>query len=223
MNNVRELVIDNKKGYGFDTNRWYHHSKVIGAEVYVNGEKKNVKRPTTWASVYLNIANVLVEYTNKCSNFETDFNEEMDKFLKHYGFGHNASFSPRLYTDETSSFIRSCIYAGSKTRQFKIWKDKKICAVYSGEIVWVLNVLAFALGRNGYDVKIVVRYICREDMDSSDRSSYKKVNLENVNGVNEGVYRKSEEMSEDKMDMIIGLLKGVNETLSVVERMLEKG
>lgn len=171
MKDERELWI--KQGeFTYDTVNGYNHTKVLDLTINKGDEQLPLpEQPTTWASLLRLTIRVLEEYIQgevdaDESTFRDRFNFALRSVIETNGLKSNTSFSEELFTEPTH--IKSNVYRNNKNSMCKIYdipdstESKYITAVYSGEVVWVLNALVYAL--KDYDISIVVRYIDREDL-----------------------------------------------------------
>lgn len=126
----------NSEGFDF--------TKVTGALLLVNGESVPLEKANTWASLLRSVNVALKQNRDKYNSFEDVFNLEIENVVNTFGIGTNSNFSRKLFIDET--FIKSQIYKNNKNHALEIWRGKKICAVYAGEVVIVLNALIAAMG-----------------------------------------------------------------------------
>ena len=110
----------------------------------VNGKSVPLEKTNTWASLLRSVNIALKQDRDEYNSFEDIFNLEIKNVVNTFGIGTNSNFSRELFTDET--FIKSQIYKNNKNHALEIWRGKKICAVYAGEVVIVLNALIAATG-----------------------------------------------------------------------------
>lgn len=171
MRNEKELWI--KQGeFVYDTRNGYNHTKVLDLTINKGDEQLPIpEQPTTWASLLRLTVRTLEEYIQgevdaDESTFRDRFNFALRSVIETNGLKSNTSFSEELFTEPTH--IRSNVYRNNKNSMCKIYdipdstESKYITAVYSGEVVWVLNALVYAL--KDYDISIVVRYIDRKEL-----------------------------------------------------------
>ena len=78
---------------------------------------------------------------------------------------------------EDDSFIKSSIYRNNQNHALEVWRDKKICAVYAGEVVVVLNALIDSSGNTETDggVTLLVSYRRRDEDSLSQTSSVSSI------------------------------------------------
>lgn len=160
------------RGYIFDRGEGYNHTKVLELVINKGDEQLPLpEQPTTWASLLRTTVTVLQEYIDAEVNanesiFKDNFNSALKMTIKSNDLKANTSFSDELFTQPTH--IRSSVYRNNKNSLCKIYdipdstESEYITAVYSGEVVWVLNALTTAL--EDYDISIVVKYINRNDL-----------------------------------------------------------
>lgn len=130
------IIQFNSEGFDF--------TKVTGALLLVNGKSVPLEKTNTWASLLRSVNMALKQDRDKYNSFEDIFNLEIKNVVNTFGIGTNSNFSRELFTDE--AFIKSQIYKNNKNHALEIWRGKKICAVYAGEVVIVLNALIAATG-----------------------------------------------------------------------------
>lgn len=130
------IIQFNSEGFDF--------TKVTGALLLVNGKSVPLEKTNTWASLLRSVNMALKQDRDEYNSFEDIFNLEIKNVVNTFGIGTNSNFSRELFTDET--FIKSQIYKNNKNHALEIWRGKKICAVYAGEVVIVLNALIAATG-----------------------------------------------------------------------------
>ena len=164
----------------------YNFTKVLGVKCYVDDGRQKIVRtqPTTWAS----LARIVIDtYSNEIdkevekdySKFESTFNEALHKMLEKWGGRPNTSFSDKLFTFPINTereiaegrypdHLRSTTYKNNANCLLKIFEipdsteAEYITAVYSGEVVWILNALITTLEQ--YDAFIEIEYISRNDL-----------------------------------------------------------
>lgn len=170
MENSRILTIK-PNSFSFE-GEGYNYTKVLGLKCYAGGRPKIVReQPTTWASLarivldtYRDEIDEQVERNE--SAFEEKFNNALKEMLNRHGFRPNTSFSEKLFSSPTH--IRSQVYKNNQNSMLKVYDVPEssmkmyITAVYSGEVVWVLNALATALEE--YSVYIEIEYIHRDEL-----------------------------------------------------------
>lgn len=129
----------------------------------------------TWSqlirAVLSGLYHCILEINKTENTFEQIFNDEMEMFIEKNDIKYSDSFSPKLFTDD--SFITNPRYLNNTNHKLLITIDpitrlsKYICAVYTTEVLWVLQVLLNTLNRYSTDVSpyyfyIDIRYILRE-------------------------------------------------------------
>ena len=136
----------------------------------------------------------------------------------------NQNFSMTLFEDD--SFIKSSIYRNNQNHALEVWRDKKICAVYAGEVVVVLNALIDSSGNTETDggVTLLVSYR-RRDEDSlsqtSSASSIPQAAQTLVEFTADDNSQRSSVVSNmfDKKEML-GLINAAKASLNALERYL---
>ena len=135
----------------FDT-QGFDFTKVTGALLVVNGEIVPLEKTNTWASLLRSVNKALKGDRDKHDSFGEVFNLTVNNVINTFEIGMNSNFSKTLFTDD--SFIRSQVYRNNKNHALEIWRGEKICAVYSGEVVIILNALVIATGKMNIGSKI---------------------------------------------------------------------
>lgn len=149
----------------------YNHTKVLGLKCYCGNKLKITRRqPTTWASLAREVINSFGYEIEKAVEddweaFEMRFDIALGNMILSWGGRTNTSFSEKLFTEPTH--IRSNVYRNNQNSMLEVFRTpmgepRYITAVYSGEVVWVLNALITAL--EDYDSWIEIEYIDREDL-----------------------------------------------------------
>lgn len=152
---MKKLIIDT--GFGkptFDTDG-YNFTKVVNAKLFVNGEEKSLGYVSTWAGLLRSVCGVIKPIFDLDDNGGASFNTHLKGLLNTFGFKTNQSFSEELFKDD--SFVKSSVYKSNKNHCLNVWRDWNICAVYSGEVVWVLNALLFSVGNCRLEVEYFLR------------------------------------------------------------------
>lgn len=197
----------------------YNHTKVLGLKCYCGNKQKIVRRqPTTWASLAREVINsfsyeIETAVENNWEAFETEFNDALFRMIDINGLKANTSFSEKLFIEPTH--IRSSVYKNNQNSMLEIFKtpmgeSKYITAVYSGEVVWVLNALISAL--EDYDAFIEIEYINREDLqnvlEELDEEE-KQLSIEDISSNNEDNLEQDENVGDiqGNANLYISLLK----------------
>lgn len=151
----------------------YDHTKVLGLKCYCGDNQLKIisNQPTTWASLAREVVNSfsyeieqLVEYNWK--EFEMKFNLALQNMINVWGGRTNINFVEELFKEPTH--LRSSVYINNQNSKLKIFdipdstEARYITAVYSGEVVWVLNALVTSLEQ--YGAFIEIEYIKRDDL-----------------------------------------------------------
>lgn len=171
MENSKFLTIRPNE-FNFDR-EGYNFTKVLGLKCYCGNKLKITrKQPTTWASLAREVINSFsyeidkaVEYNWEA--FEIRFNKALKDMIQSWGGKTNTSFSEELFVEPTH--IRSNVYRNNQNSMLEIFRTpmgepRYITAVYSGEVVWVLNALITAL--EDFDSWIEIEYISRNDLNN---------------------------------------------------------
>lgn len=143
---------------------------------------------TTWSSLVRNALDLMRPQINDVlSKFGSEQFREVYEICLNRLFTEdsmikaNSNFVKRLYTDtEETDLIRSTVYLSNKNHMLEIFTDENgvkwyACAVYTGEIIWVLEALLdtiYAMYQDAGDVEIsklphhtmVVSYISRNEI-----------------------------------------------------------
>lgn len=147
---------------------------------------------TTWSSLVRNALELLKPQINDVlSKFGSDQFRSVYEICLNRLFTEdgmiraNSNFVKRLYRDvEEADLIRSTVYLNNKNHMLEIFTDENgvkwyACAVYTGEIIWVLEALLdtiYAMYEDETDVDMdrlphhtmVVSYISREEIPDID-------------------------------------------------------
>lgn len=196
---MKKLIIDTDFGKPtFDMKDGYNFTKVVNAKLFIEGEKVDLGYVSTWAGLLRSVCGVIKPIFDLDDNGGASFNAHLKGLLNTFGLKTNQSFSDKLFKDD--SFVKSSVYKNNKNHCLNVWRDWNICAVYSGEVVWVLNALLFSLG----DCRLEVEYFLRgEDAQES---------VENVVGNVVG-----------NVDVMVRLCEGVERLCGILERMCKDG
>lgn len=167
----RELWVKPSE-YTFDKVNGYNHTKVLELTINKGDEQLPIpSQPTTWASLLRTTVRTLQDYIDAEvqadeQKFRKNFNQALQRTLLVNQLKSNTSFSEELFREP--EHIRSSVYRNNKNSVCKIYNipdstiSMYITAVYTDEVVWVLNALTTAL--SDFDISIVVRYINRADL-----------------------------------------------------------
>ena len=181
--------INYQKGITYDKQRGYEHTKVNKVQIWINGEEKLNEKPRTWAKLTQYCMSIIRPEIQKIvekqggEKFERIFNKNLSKSIDFSGIKPAVSFSRLLFTDD--SYIKSKVYNASENRKIKVYKDprtgedKLICAVFSREIIWVLNALVASLKEFNVGLKIMIEYTPREELEESFEEE-NRIELEEV-------------------------------------------
>lgn len=150
----------------------FNHTKVLGLKCYCEQDMKVVRnQPTTWASLIREIINSFsyeiereVEYNPE--RFEEKFNTALLETIKKCNGKPNASFTTEIFTNPTH--LKSNVYRNNQNSMLELYQHPEtgehryITAVYSGEVVWVINALMTAL--SDYGAWVEIEFIYRDDL-----------------------------------------------------------
>lgn len=161
----RVLVFSDKGDVVFDT-EGFDHTRITDAKLIVEGKIVPLERITTWAGLLRSVNSATKEQRDKEDIAEECFNGTIAEVVDTFDLGMNQNFSMTLFEDD--SFIKSSIYRNNQNHALEVWRDKKICAVYAGEVVVVLNALIASSGNIETDggVTLLVSYRRRDEEDS---------------------------------------------------------
>ena len=131
---------------------------------------------------------------------------------------------------EDDSFIKSSIYRNNQNHALEVWRDKKICAVYAGEVVVVLNALIDSSGNTETDggVTLLVSYRRRDEDSLSQTSSASSIPQAAQTPAQTLVEFTADDSSQrgsvvsnmfDKKEML-GLINAAKASLNALERYL---
>lgn len=216
MENSRFLIIKPNE-FNFDR-EGYNHTKVLGLKCYCGNKLKITrKQPTTWASLAREVINSFSYEIDKAVEddweaFEMRFNIALRDMLQIRDGKPNTSFSEELFTEPTH--IRSSVYKNNQNSMLEIFRTpmgepRYITAVYSGEVVWVLNALITAL--EDYDSWIEIEYISRNDLISEldNEEIERQLTIEDIPRNNENTPETDENIEEiqGNANLYISLLK----------------
>lgn len=208
----------------------YNYTKVVSLKCYSEGRQKIVsKQPTTWASLIREVIKTyyyeidrLVE--RNYSEFEFLFNSSLDQMLRSWGGRTNTSFSEKLFTFPINAereiragnypeHLHSALYKNNANSLLKIFEipdsteAEYITAVYSGEVVWVLNALITALEE--FDPMIEIEYFKRDNAPRERFTIDGQVGVEDIPSDNEDAPELEDDVTEIKgnANLYITLLK----------------
>lgn len=161
----RVLVFSDKGDVVFDT-EGFDHTRITDAKLIIEGKIVPLERITTWAGLLRSVNSATKEQRDKEDIAEECFNSTIAEVVDKFDLGMNQNFSMTLFDDD--SFIKSSVYKNNQNHVLKVWRDKKICAVYAGEVVVVLNALIASSGSTETDggVTLLVSYRRRDEEDS---------------------------------------------------------
>lgn len=148
----------------------FNFTKVTGAKLIMGGKITPLEKTTTWAGL-LRSVNTATDVGKHNDVYEDCFNDTIKNVVETYGLGMNHNFSMKLFEDD--SYINSSLYRSNQNHKLEVVNGKYICAVYSGEVVVVLNALIMSMGLDGDDDKVtlLVSYKRREDIGDGELCS----------------------------------------------------
>ena len=219
----RVLVFSDKGDVVFDT-EGFDHTRITDAKLIVEGKIVPLERITTWAGLLRSVNSATKKQRDKEDVAEECFNGTIAEVVDTFDLGMNQNFSMTLFEDD--SFIKSSIYRNNQNHALEVWRDKKICAVYAGEVVVVLNALIASSGNTEADggVTLLVSYR-RRDEDSlsqtSSASSIPQAAQTLVEFTADDNSQRSSVVSNmfDKKEML-GLINAAKASLNALERYL---
>ena len=150
--------------------------KLVGGDNSYVPQKEEIKfrsDVSTWASLVRATVSFLKRnyinnfiFTCGYADFETKYTSAISKVLTITDSQPNVNFYVGLYEDD--SYINSSVYMNNKNHKLQICKDgegndKYVCAVYTGEIIWVLEAL----------LDVMAEYTVEEPEDLYIRIDYK--------------------------------------------------
>lgn len=217
MENSKFLTIRPNE-FNFDR-EGYNHTKVLGLKCYCGNKLKLVRRqPTTWASLAREVINSFSYEIDKAIEdnweaFELRFNKALKDMIQSCNGKSNTSFSEELFTEPTH--IKSNVYKNNQNSMLEIFRTpmgepKYITAVYSGEVVWVLNALITAL--EDFDSFIEIEYISRDDLRNIVNNlelEENQLSIEDISSNNEDNLEQDENIEDiqGNANLYISLLK----------------
>ena len=142
-----------------------------------------------------------------------------------------------------NSFITSEVYRNNENHALEVWRGKKICAVYAGEVVVVLNALVAASGDPETDEKLDLFVSYRKRHDSKEENKIYSAsyvaenvkdekefyrNLNNMLKSFEGTYQDKNgkifcikvENEEDNKEKISSIINEVEEKIQEIKDLL---
>ena len=159
--------------------------KLTGGDNSYVPQSKEIKfrsEVSTWASLVRATVSFLKQnYIDKFlsvygyADFETKYTNAISKVLTITDSQPNVNFYVGLYEDD--SYINSSVYMNNKNHKLQICEDeegndKYVCAVYTGEIIWVLeallDVISEHLKEEPDDLYIRIDYIDRKDLTEAE-------------------------------------------------------
>lgn len=180
-NKVKQLKINAKDDFCFDTKTWYKNTKPFSYQINAAGLSLPKVDVTTWAGLLRGVVQDLQVSINKTENFEEKFNNIMTDVFKTNGFQFNTNFSQTLFEDD--SFITSTVYRNNQNHKLEVCKGKYICAVYTSEVITVINGIVKAIGG---DCEVIIDYVIRESNFMDGVTNLTKELNDLINSVPEG-------------------------------------
>ena len=135
------LLFDNYGGCCVFDSEGFNFTKVTGAKLISDGKEFPLEKISTWAGLLRSINNATKPLRYDEVSIES-FNETIKDVIETHNLIMNQNFSNTLFEDD--SFITSSLYKNNQNHALEVFDGKKICAVYSGEVVVVLNALIAA-------------------------------------------------------------------------------
>lgn len=159
------LKFSDKGDVVYDT-EGFDHTRITDAILIMDGKIVPLEKTTTWAALLRSVNAATKEQRDKEDIVEECFNMTIAEVVDKFGLGMNQNFSMTLFDDD--SFIKSSVYKNNQNHALDVWRGKKICAVYAGEVVVVLNALIASSGSTETDggVTLLVSYRKRDEEDS---------------------------------------------------------
>lgn len=144
----------------------FDHTRITDAILIMDGKIVPLEKTTTWAALLRSVNAATKKQRDKEDVAEECFNMTIAEVTEKFGLGMNQNFSMTLFDDD--SFIKSSVYKNNQNHALDVWRGKKICAVYAGEVVVVLNALIASSGSTETDggVTLLVSYRRRNEEDS---------------------------------------------------------
>ena len=162
------LIFSNKGDYVFNP-EGFNFTRVTNAKLIVDGKLIPLERTSTWAGLLRSVNTATKESRDKIDVAGDVFNDTIRDVVEEYDLAMNNNFSMTLFDDD--SFINSSLYKNNQNHALNVWRDKKICAVYSGEVVVILNALIASSGENDENVTLLVSY-CKREQNLNDQAIY---------------------------------------------------
>lgn len=159
------LKFSDKGDVVYDT-EGFDHTRITDAILIMDGKIVPLEKTTTWAALLRSVNAATKKQRDKEDVAEECFNMTIAEVTEKFGLGMNQNFSMTLFDDD--SFIKSSVYKNNQNHALDVWRGKKICAVYAGEVVVVLNALIASSGSTETDggVTLLVSYRRRNEEDS---------------------------------------------------------
>lgn len=159
------LKFSDKGDVVYDT-EGFDHTRITDAILIMDGKIVPLEKTTTWAALLRSVNAATKKQRDKEDVAEECFNMTIAEVTEKFGLGMNQNFSMTLFDDD--SFIKSSVYKNNQNHALDVWRGKKICAVYAGEVVVVLNALIASSGSTETDggVTLLVSYRKRDEEDS---------------------------------------------------------
>ena len=177
---------------------------------------------TTWSSALRNLIDSLRDKIISARNMLADtaefrayYEEALNNLLNEGEMRPNSNFVRRLYKEaEEDDLIRSSVYKNNKNHMIKIITDEDgidwyACAVYTGEIIWVLEALVDT-------IKNINKDVCQKRAKSltfEDLLNHKEIVLPLI----EIFYEEREDSTEEEVD-----LENVEEQVQDIDNEIQK-
>ena len=206
----------------------FDHTRITDAILIMDGKIVPLEKTTTWAALLRSVNAATKKQRDKEDVAEECFNMTIAEVTEKFGLGMNQNFSMTLFDDD--SFIKSSVYKNNQNHALDVWRGKKICAVYAGEVVVVLNALIASSGSTETDggVTLLVSYRKRDEDSLSQTSSASSIPQAAQTAAQTLVEFTADDSSQrgsvvsnmfDKKEML-GLINAAKASLNALERYL---
>lgn len=221
--NKKTIEIKSIFDFDFDSTTWYKGTKpTFLCVTNKNGTGEEPFYPTTWAALIRKVLKLLEGDIKNTENFEDKFNSVMIDVFQRNGFQFNNNFSLTLFEDD--SFITSSLYRSNQNHKLEVCDGKYICAVYTSEVIAVINGIVKAIGG---ECNVIIEYIVRDNKkDEADIlemiNSTKQENTYSVSDLHKEIEKcEIQERQSAKKEALLnalGLISlGIKEIKEVIE------
>ena len=196
------LKFSDKGDVVYDT-EGFDHTRITDAILIMDGKIVPLEKTTTWAALLRSVNAATKKQRDKEDVAEECFNMTIAEVTEKFGLGMNQNFSMTLFDDD--SFIKSSVYKNNQNHALDVWRGKKICAVYAGEVVVVLNALIASSGSTETDggVTLLVSYRKRGNVMEGVSEGVEQL-CENINGfVSQHTFAKQIGLSDERIRDVI--------------------